>query len=134
MMNGLRNKTAKGFTLIELMIVIAIIGILAAIAVPNFNRARLQAKKKACTSNMKTIEGAAELYNMENATGADKELKEVDPLVKGGYLKATPNCPSGGKYSITSGGDAGAKKTEIVCDIHGSLSLQDTTDKDKGVK
>ncbi|HPG60108.1 MAG TPA: prepilin-type N-terminal cleavage/methylation domain-containing protein, partial [Candidatus Wallbacteria bacterium] len=66
MMNKLRTKGSAGFTLIELMIVIAIIGILAAIAVPNFNRARAQAKKKSCVANMKTIEGAVELYQMEN--------------------------------------------------------------------
>ncbi|MEZ7891525.1 MAG: prepilin-type N-terminal cleavage/methylation domain-containing protein [Candidatus Wallbacteria bacterium] len=134
MMNRLRNKTAKGFTLIELMIVIAIIGILAAIAVPNFNRARLQAKKKACTSNMKTIEGAVELYNMENSV-TEANVVQTATLSSMGYLKTEPKCPGAGSYTVANKALAGGtgKKTEVTCSIHGDLSEQDGSQKDKGV-
>ncbi|HNY11574.1 MAG TPA: prepilin-type N-terminal cleavage/methylation domain-containing protein, partial [Candidatus Wallbacteria bacterium] len=138
MMNKLRTKGTQGFTLIELMIVIAIIGILAAIAVPNFNRARAQAKKKSCVANMKTIEGAVELYQMEN--GTVDSLKPADLATKG-YLKTEPKCPSdpGPSYDIAigKGGAGAAVMTDVECKAsnfaHGKLSLQETTNKTMGL-
>lgn len=139
-MNKLRTKGTQGFTLIELMIVIAIIGILAAIAVPNFNRARAQAKKKSCVANMKTIEGAVELYQMENGTVSS--LSPSDLSTKG-YLKTEPKCPSdpGPSYGISIGAGGGGAGAAVMTDVeckasnfaHGKLSLQETTDKTKGL-
>lgn len=86
----------KGFTLVEIMIVVAIIGLLAAIAIPNFVKARESAQTNACISNLKQIEGAMVLYNLD--TGSDPAaLGDLSP----DYLKATPSCPSGGAYDIT---------------------------------
>ena len=105
------------------MIVIAIIGILAAIAVPNFNRARAQAKKKACVSNMKTIEGAVELYLMEQSVAQGTQVT-VATLTGQGFLKTPPKCPSAGTYTI-SVGSGSTGQTIISCSTH--KTVDDTT-------
>lgn len=117
----MRNR--KGFTLIELMIVIAIIGILAAIAIPNFRKAREQAREKACYANMRVILGAVEMYNMDN-TSMMTALDDGDAtttagkLVSGKYLKSPVNRPETGcSYSGTSIDGTGL----IVCDFHGTI-------------
>jgi type IV pilus assembly protein PilA len=89
-----RNK--KGFTLIELMIVIAIIAILAAILVPNFLKARAQGQLAACESNLKNIATALEMYATDFSgdypAGALTLLTST--ATGGAYMKAIPNCPS----------------------------------------
>lgn len=95
-----RFSSRKGFTLIELMIVIAIIAILAAILVPNFIRARAQGQLTSCKSNLKNIGTACEMYATDNL-GRYPENPEVDLTTAAGgqqaYLRAIPRCPSAGK-------------------------------------
>jgi len=91
-----RNK--KGFTLIELMIVIAIIAILAAILVPNFLKARAQGQLAACESNLKNIATALEMYATDfsgDYPSTISLLTDTSATTAGGaYMKAIPNCPS----------------------------------------
>ena len=96
--------TVAGFTLIEIMIVVAIIGMLAAIAVPNFAKARTEAQRTGCISNLQRIDGAIQVWALEQKKDADQPVTYTDISA---YLKNAIVCPSGGtsfsdSYTITT--------------------------------
>ena len=98
--NGSRRSA---FTLIEIMIVVLIIGILLAIAVPNFVRARESSRAKACVANLKQIDSAKEQYAMDNKLAAGAGAPNMTDLVgSSNYIKSTPSCPSSGTYTIAA--------------------------------
>ena len=87
----------KGFTLVEIMIVVAIIGLLAAIAIPSFMRARTTSQKNACINNLRQIEAAKDQYALENGmtNNAAITFSDIGPNAKGdGFLKEWPVCPA----------------------------------------
>ncbi len=93
------SRTA-GFTLVEIMIVVAIIGLLAAIAIPNFVKARTASQKNACIANLKQVEGAKatwalEMKKVNTDTPVDGDLFGTDK-----YIREKPNCPGGGTYTL----------------------------------
>jgi prepilin-type N-terminal cleavage/methylation domain-containing protein len=95
----IQTSRKSGFTLVEIMIVVAIIGLLAAIAIPNFVKARTTAQKNACIANLKQIDGAGQQWALENKK-TDSDTVDSAESIK--YLKGgnAPSCPAGGSYTI----------------------------------
>ena len=90
------NKMMKGFTLVEIMIVVAIIAILAAVAIPNFITYRKTSQMNACISNLKQIQSAVEQAKLKGiATPGWSDIVGSDK-----YIKVTPKCPGTGTYTL----------------------------------
>ena len=105
-------KTQKGFTMIEIMIVMAVIAIVVAISAPTWLRQRETSRGRSCQENLTKISGAVEIYATEfklsnGATVNFNDLIQPNGAVLGaGYLHSIPDCGSGGIYSVTKVGDA----------------------------
>jgi len=93
------NRRA-GFTLVEIMIVVAIIGLLAAIAIPNFIKARQASQKAACVANLRTIDGAKATWALEQRKNNADTPTDTDLFGAATYIREKPGCPSGGTYSL----------------------------------
>jgi prepilin-type N-terminal cleavage/methylation domain-containing protein len=115
MKTNIIKSVKAGFTLVEIMIVVAIIGLLAAIAIPNFVRARATSQKNACIANLKQIDGAKHQWALENKKGPTDTPTESDLYGVDKYIQTAPTCPGGGTYTI---GDMSTKPT---CNIEGHV-------------
>jgi prepilin-type N-terminal cleavage/methylation domain-containing protein len=104
----MRLLRESAFTLVEIMIVVAIIGLLAAIAVPNFIHARTTAQMNACINNLRQIDGAIQQWALEQKQSqtASVQYSDISP-----YLKSSVVCPAGGttfgnSYTLATVADA----------------------------
>jgi type II secretory pathway pseudopilin PulG len=104
---------------VELMVVVLIIGILVAIAVPIFNAAKANAQQKTCWANERTLEGAFQSWNAAgNTYGGAATYAGLTAVLVPDFVKAVPVCPAAGSY--TTSFTAGNASVSISCNVAGT--------------
>ncbi len=105
-------KAKSGFTLVEILIVVVILGILAAIVIPQFSNASSEAKLASLKSNLQSIRAQIQLYKVKNTdsspTVASFESQMITDVNSGPYLQCIPSNPYTGTNNVVAWGNASA--------------------------
>ena len=118
-MKQIKSKK-HGFTLVEIMIVVAIIGLLAAIAIPNFVRARTTSQQNACINNLRQIDGAKQQWALEMKMSATTSplISDIQPYLGRGQLGTQPSCPADSASTFATSYSMGTLTNAPSCLIY----------------
>lgn len=109
------TKRPSAFTLVEIMIVVAVIGVILAIAVPSYVKTRERSQANICIENLSQIESAKQQLGVETGKPPGVQVTAAELIGPTLYMKKTPICPGGGTYDYKWIG------TNAVCDQTGHV-------------
>jgi prepilin-type N-terminal cleavage/methylation domain-containing protein len=122
MIMRVRQIPQAGFTLTEIMIVVAVIGLLAVMAIPAFARSRARSAQNLCITNLRRIDDAKAQWAMDTSKGLGVHPHDEDLFGPTLYIRTKPQCPAGGQYHL------GKVKEPPTCSVAGhALPEEDST-------